>query len=134
MFKRPIKISFIVVLISVLVAANAYSISGRVIPSCATILTFSSGIIVLFCYCSIITIYEETPKKVRPIAPIAVIGVALAISTITGDSKNTAIRSKIIIHSEKARLMLIAVGVLVITMICINKALFSPNKPIIIRY
>lgn len=132
-FSRPIKKSFIIVVASVLISTIAYLSSSSIIPRCAIILTFSSGIITLFCYCCLTAGYEKAPNK-TPTPPLWVVISRVIVIITTREQANSPQRAKIVINTGSSMFILMAIRVLLLAMVCINKALYNPAKPLMQRY
>lgn len=128
----PIKIAFSITIASIIVRIIAYWPTSSVYPSCGVIISFSSGIIILFCYCAIINTHEKTPRKKKTILTGLIITIILfRIENQTIIESNTR---KIKIVTPLSTIPIAAIGVIILTMFCINKRIFSPRKRLSFSY
>lgn len=128
----PIKIAFSITLSSIIVRILAYWPTSSIYPSCGVVISFSSGIIILFCYCAIINTHEKTPRKKK--TAIIRIMVFITIFTIERRSTIESNTGKINIVTQLATTPLVAMGVIILAIVCINKRIFSPRKRLSFSY
>lgn len=128
----PIKIAFSITLGSIIVRIIAYWPTSSVYPSCGVIISFSSGIIILFCYCALINTHEKTPRKKKT----TLIGLIIIITVFRIERRSTIESniSKIRISTQLATTPLVAIGIIILAMFCINKRMFSPRKRLSFSY
>lgn len=128
----PIKVAFSVTVRSVLVRITAYSIRSAIFPSAGVVISFSSGIIILFCYCAIITNHERKNYNNNIIIFGTVVITPIIILLVEASASRNNIKSSIVIRSSP--FIIRAMCVIVIAIICINKRIFSPLKSLIASY
>lgn len=128
----PIKVAFAITTASLLVRITAYSIRMSVFPRAGVVISFSSGIMILFCYCAIITNYERknTTRKILIISTVILVIALQTTRNNTQTSNNTA-TGRILRSSP---FLLLGIIVIVVAMVCINKVMYSPKKAIISTY
>ena len=128
----PIKVAFSVTLRSVLIGVAAYSISSAVFPTSGVIISFSSGIIILFCYCAIITNHER--KNFSNIITTTALVITLPLLVSIRESGIRSRNTKNIINIARTPILLGAIRVILLAILCINKRIFSPVKTLIASY
>lgn len=130
----PIKLTFIVVILSINSRIVCYLHTISIFPSSSIIISFASGIIILFCYCSIITNHERknSSRNIKIIATEVLILVTIRGIAETRESLSSSIRKRTLRVSSP--FIITAMVVLLITMVCINKRIFSPKKSLSLSY
>lgn len=126
----PIKMAFSITLWSIGVRVIGYLIRLSVFPSSGVIISFSSGIIILFCYCAIINNFEKKNKNNTYILiiPLLLIG-ALWNREITSIGNN-----RWVVRFIQSPFLCRAILIVVVSIIRINKALFNPSKTLHTTY
>jgi len=127
----PIKVAFSVTTLSVIVRLISYSARSSVFPASAITISFSSGIIILFCYCAIITSFER--KRYRKLI-LGTLVVALPVTLRITENLNLSRVAKTSINLRVSPLLARAIGVILVCIVSINSRIFSPSKSIISSY
>lgn len=132
----PLKISLMVCLTSVIMGVIFYTKTNSVFAGTTIIISFSSGIIVIFCYCASLCRFETSTKSINNKTIIIAFTLILTSRILYFNQPHTnnpqlASRSSIV-HSYSTLLLLI--GVVIIIMIRINIRIFKPRKKIIKTY
>lgn len=125
----PIKLSLRLRLASIRVALLTYSQYTRIFAASTVVISFSSGIIILFCYCSILTNSERKNKNQLALTTLVILPTIL-----------TSLRVKPFVqpspNQENLRMtlssptLLVCMSLVVLAMVCINTSIFSPSKPL----
>ena len=115
-------------LLSLSCRVECYNKYISLFPSCATVISFSSGIIILFCYCCIISHHERKNKiktnktpLIRAILILVITSVSETQSYVTSEvsKTNTPLTTPFIA---------LAIAVVILTIKTINIRIFSPLK------
>jgi len=126
----PIKVAFSVTTTSILIRLTAYINRSSVFPRSGIIISFSSGIIILFCYCAILTRYERKNYRNKIIITLTI--TCFTIIAIREKEGLTNIITANIINISP--FLVIAIAVIILSMVCINKTMFTPTKSLITSY
>lgn len=119
--------------LSILLSAQAYALTAAVLPRCAIILTFSSGMMVLFCYCAMISNHEKTQRKTN--SKIILITAILAAYCLRLSEQNNLRNTIKIVNTPQAAFIIpVAILVVILAIISINKALAVSNKSLTQSY
>src|SRR5699024_2932812 len=101
-----------------------------VFPKTGIIISFSSGIIILFCYYAILTRYERKNYRNKIIITLTI--TCFTIIAIREKEGLTNIITANIINISP--FLVIAIAVIILSMVCINKTMFIPTKSLINSY
>lgn len=123
-FLSPIKTALTVTMRSLLVRTWAYSSRSEIFVACAIIISFSSGIIILFCYCAILSTYER--KNTNKTLILGVIVSSTIWCVFTNEAEPNSKNIEITINSGVS--LCLAITIIIIAIICINKRTFNPKK------
>lgn len=130
----PIKTSIIVCILSIVVRIICYCISKSVFPSACIIISFSSGIIIMFSYCASTCNYEASrDKNNKTSVIIAALMFRLIIRNNETNNYSTWNLEKSFIITSSINLLILIIYVVLI-MCAINFCLLSPRKKIIKTY
>lgn len=127
----PMAISFIVVRISLLVGGFILVIKRNRFTTAALIISFSSGIIIIFCYCATLSNYEKKSKS--RITCTIVIFILGALTTCSENIRDSTNLSERIIPAMSVTIVL-AIVVVILSIIRVNKRIFHPTKTRISSY
>lgn len=126
----PLKLTFLVTTASVITRILIYSVSATIFAPSALTIRFSSGMIIVFCYCAIFTRFE---RKKSPLVPIIVRcstwSVIRCIKTTSLSERRMQIRK--FLHTP---IICLAIGAILIAIVGINKNIFSPSKSLLPSY
>lgn len=128
----PIKVAFSVTLRSILVGVITYSLRSAVFPTSGVIISFSSGIIILFCYCAIITKHER--KNFSNIIATTALVLALPLLVCIRETSIRNRNTKNLVNISTTPILIGAIVVILLAILCINKRMFSPVKSLIESY
>ena len=116
-----------------LVATRVFSNRVRTFSTAVILISFSSGIIILFCYCSRIFNYEKNKSnKVRKIAVSLIVFTLVIASTEEKTYDSSVINSRTI--NSQIRTISVAIVLVILRIICVNKRIFQPKKSRITIY
>nr|QZH55183.1 NADH dehydrogenase subunit 6 [Lardoglyphus konoi] len=122
----PMKMAFMVTLFSITISLHSYTLSNSVFTSCVMVISFSSGMMILFCYCSMLSNYES--KILEKTTPMVLIPcLMLFMST----SPNTTMQNSVTENSfylTNNQTLLLTMSVVLMAMVFINKCLMDPSK------
>lgn len=127
----PTKIAFLLTTFSIIIGIFMYSTRASVFCARAVIISFSSGIIVVLCYCSISSNFET--KRISKITEAAIVSTLMITLTIRKIKYriNQEIIIKIFINSIIISLMIIFIF---IAIKAVNINILNPTKSIILTY
>jgi len=120
----PIKLTFLLIISSIILRISSYWSFSSCFPARAVTLRFSSGIIIIFCYCSIIRNYEKK-NNIKKI--IIIIIRPILFSSLEELCNKQDYLSFLNIQNFQS-FLIIAIRVIILSMIIINKAIFDPLK------
>nr|YP_009019421.1 NADH dehydrogenase subunit 6 [Aleuroglyphus ovatus]AGM14591.1 NADH dehydrogenase subunit 6 [Aleuroglyphus ovatus] len=123
-FLSPIKTALTVTMSSLLVSTWAYSSSSEMFVACAIIISFSSGMMILFCYCAMLSTYES--KNTNKTLILGVIVSSTIWCVFTNEAEPNYKNMEMTINSGVSLCM--AMTIIIMAMICINKSTFNPKK------
>lgn len=114
------------------VSMLAYSLSLSVFPSAIILISFSSGTIVVFCYCAIIANYIQKSSKRIVFTAIMVVLLPLVITT----RKEIMVRDRINLTKNLSSSTIITTAILIVILriMCINKRMYKKEKPLKMSY
>uniref|UniRef100_UPI00315C520E NADH dehydrogenase subunit 6 n=1 Tax=Sancassania mycophaga TaxID=3127633 RepID=UPI00315C520E len=128
----PIKVAFSVTISSIMVSVGCYSLCVAIFPSAGVVISFSSGMMILFCYCAMMTNYESKNYKNNTILMALILTMPLMIMMSENMQMGNNMKNMLSINSSP--LIVSVMGVIILGMICINKSMFSPSKTLITSY
>lgn len=127
----PTKIAFLLTTFSIIVRILIYSTTTSVFCARTVLISFSSGIIVVLCYCSISSNFEtKTLAKVTELAYVSTLILTFTIRKIKYRI-NQEIAIKIFINSIIVTLIII---IILIAIKAVNINILNPTKSIILTY
>lgn len=133
----PMKLALMVCVMSVLLSFIYYTQTISLFTRRVVIISFSSGIIILFCYCASLCSYETSTKPQTPIhiamVVVLIMGLLIFKLPINTNTRTTPTFLKACLV-ETSRLLVFLIGVVILVIITINKAIFNPQKKIIKSY
>lgn len=110
----------------------AYSLSLSVFPSAIILISFSSGTIVVFCYCAMIANYiQKSSKRV-----IFTVTMAVLLPLVITTRKEIMVRDRINLTKNLSSSTIITTVILIVILriICINKRIYKKEKPLKMSY
>nr|YP_010503025.1 NADH dehydrogenase subunit 6 [Thyreophagus entomophagus]UXD78887.1 NADH dehydrogenase subunit 6 [Thyreophagus entomophagus] len=128
----PLKTTFLIIFWSIISSLQIYWKTSEIFPTSSVVISFSSGMMVLFCYCAMLTPYENKSKKNKKM--ILMITITLLLLTSMMEKTSVAMSNK---ESMKATLytpLLLAMTLVIMSMKSINLVMFNPSKPLISSY
>lgn len=135
----PIKISLIVCTSSVIFSLIYYNQTLSVFTRRVIIISFSSGIMILFCYCASLCSHETSTKPSTSYLTISIMLIILTLrvilfkSPITVNNRTTPTFLKASLM-QNSRLLIFLIAVVIIVIITINERIYDPQKKIIKTY
>lgn len=128
----PLNLALTLTLTSITLRILAYRASLSVFPSAIILISFSSGTIILFCYCAIITNYIQKSSK-RVLFNISLI-IRLPI-VITIRKRVEKVDNTLLIKTlSSSGIICLAIRIIILRMMCINKTIYKKDKPLKISY
>jgi len=129
MYLSPLKIAFSTIILSIIVSIWIYRIRISLFPACRVTISFSSGIIVLFCYCTLLINYETKKYKISiNYTILAALLIILNNTNIIEIIKTR--RNKKIVSISFSPILIIRIIIVLISIVCINKTINNLNKAI----
>lgn len=128
----PLNLALTLTVSSIVVRIVAYSSSLSIFPSAIVLISFSSGTMIVFCYCAIIANYIQKSSKSLTLTVTLIVVLPLIISTRKFTENNDNIR--IIKNLSSSTIVIVRIIVVVIAIICINKSIYKKEKPLKISY
>lgn len=130
----PIKTCIVICILSILIRISCYITSKSLFPTVRIIISFSSGIIIIFSYCASICNYEATTNKdIRLILIIIITTITLIFSKAELNNNQTSNLEKSCIITSSINLVILMFCVIII-IYAINICILSPRKKIIKSY
>lgn len=127
----PIKLAFTLTLCSLAATLSVYSSTSNVFPCCALVISFSSGIIILFCYSRTITLYERKNKAYKSTI-LAIPVIILFITLERGDNLIRPIKKCLI--EINCPIIVAMMGLILCCIVAINVRIVNPSKQLIRSY
>lgn len=128
----PLNLALTLTITSIVLRIIVYSRSLSIFPSAIILISFSSGIIIVFCYCAIITNYIQKSSNRITLNIILVLVLPLIISIRKLENKND--NSVLIKSLSTTPIVCLAIRVVIVSIICINKRIYKKEKPLKISY
>nr|YP_009050197.1 NADH dehydrogenase subunit 6 [Sancassania berlesei]AGZ63935.1 NADH dehydrogenase subunit 6 [Sancassania berlesei] len=128
----PIKVAFTITVASLIVSVSAFSSTLSIFPSAGVVISFSSGMMILFCYCAMMTNYESKNINKTTVMMVVVASVMLSNTSMLENKQTTNNLSTSMMSSSP--MLIMGMMVILVSMVCINKAMFSPKKTMISSY
>lgn len=128
----PLNLALTLTLTSITLRILTYRASLSVFPSAIILISFSSGTIILFCYCAIITNYIQKYSK-RVLFNISLM-IRLPI-VITIRKRVEKIDNTLLIKTlSSSGIICLAIRIIILRIMCINKTIYKKDKPLKISY
>ena len=129
-FLSPLKVAFSVTLVSVALRVALYSTTSSVFPASGVVISFSSGIIILFCYCAMIRNYERKNSGVIKWGFLAL----RVVLWRSWETRKGGYTRREVSRAMSSPILVFAIIVIITTMVCINKRIFTPTKSLMGSY
>mgnify|MGYP006868323950 CR=1 FL=1 len=129
-FLTPIKLAFLITIISILVSIECYEATNSIFFSRRVVISFSSGIIIIICYTALISNFESKNKNLRAI----VILLALTIIIVTPKKITNVLFKSTTTQPINSILIIFLIFMVIMSIKAINQRLFNPSKSIISSY
>lgn len=128
----PLNLALTLTLTSITLRVLAYRISLSAFPSAIILISFSSGTMILFCYCAIITNYIQKSSKRVTFNLILMLRLPIVI---TSRKRLTKIDSVLLIKTmSSSTIICLTIRVVILRLVCINKTMYKKDKPLKISY
>lgn len=128
----PLNLALTLTLTSITLRVLAYRISLSAFPSAIILISFSSGTMILFCYCAIITNYIQKSSKRVTFNLILMLRLPIVI---TSRKRLRKIDSVLLIKTmSSSTIICLAIRVVILRLVCINKTMYKKDKPLKISY
>lgn len=128
----PLNLALTLTTTSMVVSMLAYSLSLSVFPSAIILISFSSGTIVVFCYCAMIANYiQKSSKRV-----IFTVTMVMLLPLVITTRKEIMVRDRINLTKNLSSSTIITTAILIVILriICINKRMYKKEKPLKMSY
>nr|YP_010354342.1 NADH dehydrogenase subunit 6 [Blomia tropicalis]UOG85310.1 NADH dehydrogenase subunit 6 [Blomia tropicalis] len=125
----PMKLSLSLSLASISVALLTYSQYTSIFAASTVVISFSSGMMILFCYCSMLTNSESKNKNQLALTTLVILPTmltSLSVKPFVQPSPNQENLSMTL----SSPTLLVCMSLVVLAMVCINTSMFSPSKPL----
>lgn len=129
----PIKYTFSLTLSSLVVIIISYEFCNRIFLRMAVVISFSSGIIILFSYCSVITSYERKNKS-SSASILLYILLGTLVLFLSPLSKNCLTGSVKIRMIARGLSLMFIISLVILVILIINKRLIRPKKSLLRSY
>lgn len=126
----PVKNSLFVIFVSLLVRLFFYKFFINLFPCCRILISFSSGMMIIFCYCSIMRDFDRKNNFNFYYSMSFLLGFSLLFDG--GISFYPSSYSVILVTLNPFLFLLI--GVVILVILCINKRIFNPKKSFLYSY
>lgn len=128
----PLNLALTLTIASIVVRITAYSLSLSVFPSAIVLISFSSGTIIVFCYCAIITNYiqKSTKRVILNIILLSSLPMVITIRKLSREVDNTNLTKNI----SSSIVICVAIRVVILRIMCINKSMYKKEKPLKLSY
>jgi len=127
----PLKTTLVVIYTSIIVAGSLLIRRRIIFPSLALVISFSTGIIILFCYCALLTRYEKKRKINKKITLLMIIFPIILYHERT--HRETTYINNTPTETLSA-FLLTAIGIVLMSILSINKNMFNPKKSLRTTY
>nr|YP_010510814.1 NADH dehydrogenase subunit 6 [Chortoglyphus arcuatus]UBQ34122.1 NADH dehydrogenase subunit 6 [Chortoglyphus arcuatus] len=123
----PLKISFLVILTSLLTSVEMYKNFYSLFPPSCVVISFSSGMMILFSYCTMMTNYES--KKSQKNLKLIMMTTLLCLPFLSINENSILSNQEKLSMNLDSPYLLGMLFVVILSMFCINNSAFSPMKP-----
>lgn len=127
----PTVISLILTFAAIVSRIQLFNTTAETFPSAALTISFSSGIIILFFYCRTLSNYEKKTNSRLTINLCVILPIILVASKENLISLTQKV-SQLISYQE--RFLIIAIVVIILAIVTINKRIFKPFKSVTAPY
>nr|YP_009306846.1 NADH dehydrogenase subunit 6 [Histiostoma blomquisti]AOR08478.1 NADH dehydrogenase subunit 6 [Histiostoma blomquisti] len=120
----PLGFSFSLLMLSVWVSVNSMMQTGVLFSTSAIVLSFSTGMMILFCYCASMVNFEtKNFSMVWMLLAMPLLSL-LAIAEKEVEMTNEALS----VMEYQTQFLTMAIMVVILSMVSINKSMFNPMK------
>lgn len=102
-------------------------------PFIALLISFSSGIIIMFCYCRISLFHENTSIIYKKSILVVIITLIILNIIIIKEDHNLAVNLSFSINTMNF-ILIIAIIIVIITILCINNLIKTNKKSFLCNY
>nr|YP_009560919.1 NADH dehydrogenase subunit 6 [Trouessartia rubecula]QAB47271.1 NADH dehydrogenase subunit 6 [Trouessartia rubecula] len=132
---NPLKLSLFLTYMSIIMGISSYLFTNSILTITITVISFSSGMMILFSYCSIMCNYEEksSQKKISyfAIIPLTLISI-LTLSTFT--NSHPVSMGKMTTETFYTNSLIFMMFMVIVSMVAINISFFNPTKKFMMSY
>lgn len=130
--RSPFKLSLFLTITRTLIRGILYLMCNSIFIPCSLIISFSSGIIILFLYCSLCSTYERKNNlKINTIISVTII---ITLALYIPEEKYMYSLEKTINITRFSYSLVFVMFIVIISIKCINMSFFNPTKKIIQSY
>nr|YP_009862155.1 NADH dehydrogenase subunit 6 [Carpoglyphus lactis]QKV10190.1 NADH dehydrogenase subunit 6 [Carpoglyphus lactis] len=129
----PIKYTFSLTLSSLVVMIMSYEFCNSIFLSMAVVISFSSGMMILFSYCSVMTSYESKNKS-SSASMLLYMLLGTLVLFLSPLSKNCLTGSVKMSMMASGLSLMFMMSLVILVMLMINKSLMSPKKSLLSSY
>lgn len=130
--RSPFKLSLFLTITRTLIRGVLYLMCNSIFIPCSLIISFSSGIIILFLYCSLCSTYERKNNlKINTIISVTII---ITLALYIPEEKYMYSLEKTINITRFSYSLVFVMFIVIISIKCINMSFFNPTKKIIQSY
>nr|UNA71440.1 NADH dehydrogenase subunit 6 [Tyrophagus putrescentiae] len=128
----PLNLALTLTTTSMVVSMLAYSLSLSVFPSAMILISFSSGTMVVFCYCAMMANYIQKSSK----SVMFTVTMAVLLPMVMTTSKEIMVSDSMNLTKNLSSSTMITTAMLIVilSMMCINKSMYKKEKPLKMSY
>ena len=121
----PIKLSLTVIIASIIVRVSVVVRRRISVAPSAMVISFSSGIIILFCYCAAMSYYE---RKEKQNAIYLIILATLSLVAALEENMIETTENSIRIVERYRQFLTVAIALVLVTIVAVNKRIYNKKK------
>lgn len=121
----PIKLSLTVIIASIIVRVSVVVRRRISVAPSAIVISFSSGIMILFCYCAAMSYYE---RKEKQNAIYLIILATLSLVAALEENMIETTENNIRIVERYRQFLTVAIALVLVTIVAVNKRIYNKKK------
>lgn len=123
----PLVSTITVIRLSLVISSRLYITFTSALPPSCLVISFSSGIIILFCYCAIMAKYEKSIKRKKSKKIIFVFIIFLWLFVLKSENFGANIIKEVCVQNSSP-ILTCAIIIVILCALRINKRIFKPEK------
>ena len=121
----PIKLSLTVIIASIIVRVSVVVRRRISVAPSAIVISFSSGIMILFCYCAAMSYYE---RKEKQNAIYLIILATLSLVAALEENMIETTENNIRIVERYRQFLTVAIALVLVSIVAVNKRIYNKKK------